>query len=306
MRFALGDRVGGADGRRDCVSVWSTETRATSPVASTRRSPTSSSSRRSPNSDWLKLLDCAEDVEANLLTQCGCVAEGAPFPFWPGGGGQNGRFGSATAGVETRAPTAGSHVGQPARRGCGGPAEAGHGVTRRAVATDRRPPPPPAPRRRTSDSNPGDSVGFRPRRSRRRTPRARRPVRSAPDDARAARPASDPGGSAGAELARDGGRVAASPAFLPPRRRRFSETNARRTTPDSTNRDRPSGRGGGGGVADGARVRVRGDRARAGFSPRRARVRRRRRGRESGRGTRAGATNPRGATGRAPGSSFES
>ena len=35
--------------------------------------------------DWLELLECAEDVEANLLTQCGCVVEGAPFPFWPGG-----------------------------------------------------------------------------------------------------------------------------------------------------------------------------------------------------------------------------
>ena len=60
--------------------------------------------------DWLELLECAEDVEANLLTQCGCVVEGAPFPFWPGGGsaGQNGRFGSAgggdTAGGSKRAP----------------------------------------------------------------------------------------------------------------------------------------------------------------------------------------------------------
>ena len=52
--------------------------------------------------DWLKLLDCAEDVEANLLTQCGCVAEGAPFPFWPGGGG-NGRLGSNGRGSK-RAP----------------------------------------------------------------------------------------------------------------------------------------------------------------------------------------------------------
>jgi len=55
--------------------------------------------------DWLKLLDCAEDVEANLLTQCGCVAEGAPFPFWPGGGG-NGRLGSNgdVGGGSKRAP----------------------------------------------------------------------------------------------------------------------------------------------------------------------------------------------------------
>ena len=36
--------------------------------------------------DWIRLLGCAEDVEADLLTQCGCVAVGCPFPFWPSGG----------------------------------------------------------------------------------------------------------------------------------------------------------------------------------------------------------------------------
>jgi len=36
--------------------------------------------------DWIRLLGCAEDVEADLLTQCGCVAAGCPFPFWPSGG----------------------------------------------------------------------------------------------------------------------------------------------------------------------------------------------------------------------------
>ena len=63
--------------------------------------------------DWLELLECAEDVEANLLTQCGCVVEGAPFPFWPGGGsaGQNGRFGSAGGG-----DTAGGKINEPPPR----------------------------------------------------------------------------------------------------------------------------------------------------------------------------------------------
>ena len=36
--------------------------------------------------DWIRMLGCAEDVEADLLTQCGCVAVGCPFPFWPSGG----------------------------------------------------------------------------------------------------------------------------------------------------------------------------------------------------------------------------
>ena len=54
--------------------------------------------------DWLELLECAEDVEANLLTQCGCVAEGAPFPFWPSSGGDwpSGRFDSSAGGVGSR------------------------------------------------------------------------------------------------------------------------------------------------------------------------------------------------------------
>ena len=216
--------------------------------------------------------------------------------------------GGAALGIETRAPTAGSHVGQPARRGCGGPAEAGHGVTRRAVATDRRPRRPCAPRRRASDAIPGRFNG--PRRRSRRTV-ARATPRAAGGSRDAARVPVPPAIPVVLRVQSSRGVVVAWP-----RRLRFSPRGGGDFPRDeqsaslerlrySTNRDRPSGRGGGGGVADGARVRVRGDRARAGFSPRRARVRRRRRGRESGEGARGGRGEP-GARGEGPrASSFE-
>ena len=117
--------------------------------------------------DWLELLECAEDVEANLLTQCGCVVEGAPFPFWPGGGsaGQNGRFGSAGVG-----DTAGGSKRAPLRlvptsvspRGAGAVARLRLDTELR-VAPWRPTPAPAAPARPADEraiATPGDSVGI--------------------------------------------------------------------------------------------------------------------------------------------------
>lgn len=37
--------------------------------------------------DWEAVMAAATDVERRLLTQCGVVAEGQAFPFWPAAGG---------------------------------------------------------------------------------------------------------------------------------------------------------------------------------------------------------------------------
>mmetsp|Transcript_7663 Transcript_7663/g.30238 ORF Transcript_7663/g.30238 Transcript_7663/m.30238 type:complete len:225 (-) Transcript_7663:1938-2612(-) len=168
VRFALGDRVGGADGRRG-LPRFGRRRRvfrrrpSQRPVRRRRRARAGVGTglaraarvrrgRRGEPPDAVRVRRGGRAVSV-LAFFGGRLAEWT-IRFIRGRRRFPRRF------EQTRAPQAGSHVGQPARRRCGGPAEAGHGVTRRAVATDRRPGRPRAPRRRR-DANP--RIGGGPR-----------------------------------------------------------------------------------------------------------------------------------------------
>mmetsp|Transcript_4537 Transcript_4537/g.18666 ORF Transcript_4537/g.18666 Transcript_4537/m.18666 type:complete len:230 (+) Transcript_4537:754-1443(+) len=159
VRFALGDRVGGADGRRGVRRLGRRRRvrrrRPRRRPVRRRRRARAGVRTRLARAARVRRRRRGEPPDAVRVRRGGRAVSVLA-------GGIRGRERiirirtrrRRVPRVETRAPAAGSHVGQPARRGCGGPAEAGHGVTRRAVATDARPRRPRAPRRRpASDSN---------------------------------------------------------------------------------------------------------------------------------------------------------